>query len=201
MKKCLYFAFALLAAGSLSACMNPRGLPDYTASGALAGAATGAAIGGSTSRSPAGALIGAAVGAVAGGAVGHDMDRQQELQMQQQAQNVRPLTLADIKNLTVAKLSDDIIISQIRNSRTVYKLTGDNIIDLKNAGVSERVIDYMINTPGLVSSDSVSVPVEPVYVAPMPGYVWNGGTWIWRDGHRRWHEGYWRGPDDNGFRH
>jgi hypothetical protein len=34
----------------------------------------------------------------------------------------------------------------IRNSRTVYRLTTAEIIDLKESGVSNKVIDFMINT-------------------------------------------------------
>lgn len=200
MKKYRVAVVLLLMSGFLSACMNPRGLPDYTASGALAGAATGAAIGSTTSRSPAGALIGAAVGAVAGGAVGHDMDRQQEQWLDRQA---RVFSLGDIKNLAAAGLSDDIIVSQIRNSRAVYRLSSNDIIDLKNAGVSEQVIDYMINTPDLLVSDGPGVAVEPMYIAPSPGFIWIGGTWVWRGVHRRYHDGYWGGPhpEHYDFRH
>lgn len=54
---------------------------------------------------------------------------------------------ADIKALAKAGLSDEVIISQIRNSRAVYRLTTAEIIDLTESGVSQRVIDFMINTP------------------------------------------------------
>jgi hypothetical protein len=55
-------------------------------------------------------------------------------------------TVADIKALAKAGLSDEVILSHIRNSQTVYHLTTAEIIDLKNSGVSEKVIDFMINT-------------------------------------------------------
>ena len=54
--------------------------------------------------------------------------------------------LADIKALVKSGISDDVILSQIRNSRAVYHLTTAEIIDLKTSGVSEKVIDFMINT-------------------------------------------------------
>lgn len=54
--------------------------------------------------------------------------------------------MADIKALAGAGLSDDVILSHIRNSQAVYHLTTAEIIDLKKSGVSEKVIDYMINT-------------------------------------------------------
>jgi hypothetical protein len=61
---------------------------------------------------------------------------------------LQPIGLADVKALAKAGLSDEVIISQIRNSRTVYRLSAAEIIDLKQSGVSEKVIDYMINATG-----------------------------------------------------
>ncbi len=64
----------------------------------------------------------------------------------------QPLGTADVKMLAKSGISDDVIISQIRNSRTVYHLTAADILDLKDAGVSEKVIDFMINTPSMYRS-------------------------------------------------
>ncbi len=58
----------------------------------------------------------------------------------------QPMGLADIKMLAKSGVSDEVILSQIRNSRTVYHLSAAEILDLKDAGVSEKVIDFMINT-------------------------------------------------------
>lgn len=58
----------------------------------------------------------------------------------------QPLSIADIKALSKAEVSDEVIISQIRNSKTVFRLSAAEIIDLKESGVSQRVIDAMINT-------------------------------------------------------
>jgi hypothetical protein len=62
------------------------------------------------------------------------------------------LGTADVKMLAKSGISDDVIISQIRNSRTVYHLSAAEILDLKDAGVSEKVIDFMINTPSMYRS-------------------------------------------------
>jgi hypothetical protein len=174
-------------------------------------------------------LIGAAVGAVAGGLIGHSLDQQQQQQLRQQAPQTyvrvdqgQPLGVADVKALAVASVSDDVIISQIRNSRTVYHLSAADIIDLRNAGVSNRVIEFMINTPGtygampapqastvVVTQPPPPPPAETVVVASSPGYVWIGGEWAWNGGwiwvaghwgyppypHAVWVHGYWgRGP-------
>jgi hypothetical protein len=55
------------------------------------------------------------------------------------------LGLADIKALAKAEVADDIVISEINNTRSTFSLTAQAIIDLKNAGVSEKVIAYMMN--------------------------------------------------------
>lgn len=55
-------------------------------------------------------------------------------------------SVADVKALVTAGLSDEVILSHIRNSQAVYHLTTTEIIDLKNSGASEKVIDFMINT-------------------------------------------------------
>jgi hypothetical protein len=35
--------------------------------------------------------------------------------------------------------------------------------------------------------------VEPVLVAPGPGYIWIGGYWSWTGGRHVWSRGHWRG--------
>ncbi len=57
--------------------------------------------------------------------------------------------LADIKSLAKAGVSDEVIISQIRNAHAAYRLSTAEVLDLKAAGVSDKVIDFMINTPTL----------------------------------------------------
>ena len=166
------------AAGVWSAgCTSPTGRPDYTASGALAGGATGAIIGSMARHPGPGALVGGAVGAVVGGLVGHGLDQAQEAQLQAQApqtwQHVeqgQPLTLVDIKALAKAGIGDDLLISQIRNSRTTYRLSTVDILDLKNAGVNEKVIDFMINTPATVVQPQTAPAPSYYYTTPPPYY-------------------------------
>jgi hypothetical protein len=78
----------------------------------------------------------------------------------------QPLGLPDVKMLAKNGVSDEVILSQIRNSRTVYHLSSAEIIDLKDAGVSQKVIDFMINTP-TTSPGGPVVTVSPV-AAPAP---------------------------------
>jgi outer membrane lipoprotein SlyB len=210
MKPLAYVSMAAIAAMFIAGCYTPQGRPDYTASGALAGGATGAVIGSMARRPGPGALVGGAVGAVIGGIIGHGMDQAQEAQLRAQAPQTlqrveqgQPLTVADVQSLAGAGIGDDLIISQIRNSRTVYHLTTADIIALKNGGVSERVIDFMINTPtqtpsaqvaGVVGPEPPPPPPEQVVPAPGPEYVWVGGTWVWLGDRWAWHRGYWHRP-------
>ena len=197
-----------LAVGVLiTGCMSPTGQPDYTASGALAGGATGAIVG-SMSRNPgAGALVGALVGAL----IGNGMDQTQEAQVRAQApqtmqrvEQSQPLSVSDIKALVKAGIGDDLVISQIRNSCTVYHLSTADILDLNSAGVGEKIIDFMINTPtqvqptqaaGVVGTTPPAPLVEQIVVAPGPDYLWVDGAWLWFGNCWAWHSGYWHRPE------
>lgn len=53
---------------------------------------------------------------------------------------------ADVKALVKGGIADEVVISQITQSKTVYRLTTAEIIDLKESGVSDKVIDFMVNT-------------------------------------------------------
>jgi len=147
----------------LSGCVNPDGTPNNTGSGALMGGAlgalTGAAIGGRGHAGP-DALIGAAAGALAGGLIGNAADREQDARLRAQAPPAyypaypatvpsRPTSIADVETMAKAGVSDDVIISQIQNTRTVYHLAAVDVIGLRKAGVSDNVLNFMINTPSL----------------------------------------------------
>ncbi len=125
----------LLLAGSavvLTGCQNPDGTQNNTGSGALIGGAfgalAGAAIGGPRNGGV-GALIGAAAGAIGGGLIGNSMDQEQNARLRAEAPQTyvkidqgQPLQVADVQALVKAGVSDDVIISQIQNSHTVYHL-------------------------------------------------------------------------------
>ena len=198
----------------LSGCVNPDGTQNNTGSGALLGGAIGAiggaAIGGSHHGGQ-DALIGAAVGALAGGLIGNSMDQEQRDRLRSQSPQTyskmeqgQPLSIADIKALAHAGISDDVIVSQIKNSRAVFRLSAADIIDLRDSGVTDKVVNYMINTPSTVP-ESVSTqttaiqyappapPVETVIVSPGSGYVWVDGEWEW-EGRWVWVGGHWMHP-------
>jgi outer membrane lipoprotein SlyB len=216
MKTKLNVLFFTAAASSvlLTGCISEDGTPDNTGTGALTGGGVGAFTGAVADRGNpgSGALIGAAVGAIAGGLIGHSLDQQQQERLHAQAPQTyvrvdqgKPLGMADIKALAKAGVSDDVIISQIKSSHTVFRLSAADIIDLHNAGVSDGVVNFMINTQSsaeaapvtattVVASAPPPPPVETVTViAPRPGYVWVDGEWIW-SGSWVWVAGHWAYP-------
>ena len=123
-----------------------------TGTGALVGggigAGAGALIGGGQ-----GALIGGVVGAAAGGLVGNALDAQSQRNLEKDSPSTmrkieknQKLSINDVIAMSQAGVSPDTIISMIENSKSEFYLTSSEVIKLKNAGVSEKVINYMIES-------------------------------------------------------
>ena len=60
--------------------------------------------------------------------------------------NERAMSLEDVINLSKVKLDSEVIIRQIEVTRSKFELTSDEIVMLKNEGVDDDVIEYMIET-------------------------------------------------------
>lgn len=138
---------SLILSVALVGCQSKAG------TGALAGAGVGAVVGGVATHSAGGALIGGAVGAATGAIIGAALDASDRNSLQQQSPHTlrkidqgHQLSIDDIKNMSRAGLSDDVIISQISATKSVFYLSTADIIDLKKSGVSQRVINDMIET-------------------------------------------------------
>jgi len=88
--------------------------------------------------------------------------------------NAETVSVADIKALTKAGLSEEVILSQIQTAHATFNLSTAEIIELKDAGVSQRIIDVIINAPStatLPAQASNSVPLlqsTSSSPAPMP---------------------------------
>jgi len=141
------FVVVSLALFFLASCESKAG------TGALAGAGIGAIGGAAITGSAGGALIGAGVGAATGAIVGAALDASDREALDRESPRTtrkidrgEPLSTTDVKKMTKAGLSDDVIISQIDATKSVYHLSSADIIDLKKAGVSQRVINHMIQT-------------------------------------------------------
>lgn len=207
----------------LTGCVSPDGSPDRTGSGALAGTAigatSGALIGSRSGRGGEGALIGGAIGLLTGSLIGHSMDQDAKARLRAEAPQTlarvdqgQPLAVADVKAMVKAKISDEVIMTQIRNTHTVYRLSAPDIIDLHESGVSQKLTEFMINTATTnagaaapaaqaqtvyVAQPPPPLLVENVIVAPGPGCVWVTGDWEWR-GRWVWTSGRWVYPPQQG---
>ena len=121
---------------------------------------TGACIGGPNSGAigkllggDQGFLVGGAAGVIGGGLIGASLDWQearnlkaQNLQTYARVDNGEKLSVNDVIHLSKADLSDDKIVELIQKTNSRYHLNRYQIDKLYEAGVSELVIDYMLDT-------------------------------------------------------
>ena len=130
------------------------GCETKTGTGALAGGALGAGTGALISGGGAkGTLIGGAVGALAGGLIGAALDEQDRKVMErtsprtvQRMDRGEPLTVNDVIKLSQGGVSDETIIRYMQDTDTTYNLSQTQINRMREAGVSPRVINYMVET-------------------------------------------------------
>lgn len=160
------------------------------AAGSLLGAGTGAVVGSATGDAGAGALIGGALGAIGGGLVGAGLDeteaRNKERIAAATAQPAStPISVAEIVQMAHSGVGDDVICSSIRSSNAIFQLTPTDVVNLHNQGVSDRVIQTMLDSPR-----RAAVPVQRViYQQPAPIYVVEPGPPVISFGwhrHRCW---------------
>ena len=205
-----------LLAGCYDRYGRPNYTGDGALVGAGSGALLGAAI--DRRNPGVGALIGGASGLVAGSLVGHAMDddarrRRYEsppvyvepapapipvytvppgegaaVQLAPATPQGAPPSLADIKNMARSGVSDDVIISQIASTHAVYTLDAAALIDLKNAGVSDKVTNAMIATASQALVQLAPPPPqdETILVSPGPEYYWCAGEWMWTGASWAW---------------
>jgi hypothetical protein len=100
-----------------------------------------------------------------------------------------PLSLSDIKSLSRNGVSDAVIIRYIRDRGTVYTLSSGDVTSLRKAGVSQSVVDFMLQTaqnPG-----PYYYPYGPYWGDPYwGGPYWGGGFYYGGYGggyHHHWH--------------
>lgn len=136
----LVFVLASFLIGCES--MGPKTQTGAVAGGAL-GAVAGGVIGHQSGRGVEGAAIGAAVGALGGGLLGNAWDKEDK-----KAQETNPnyITIAGIVDMAAKGMPGDVIIEEIKRTKSVYHLTSETINYMKQNKVSDKVIDYMLTT-------------------------------------------------------
>jgi hypothetical protein len=76
------------------------------------------------------------------------------------------MTNQDVIKLTQAKLSDDLIIAKIQQSKTNFDTSVEALVTLQKVGVSERVIQAMMNPAA--APQAVAKPTPPPATTPRP---------------------------------
>src|SRR5262245_15857203 len=138
-----WLAGALLPVVLVSGCQSMNNTEKGAVAGGGIGAGAGALIGHATGHTGAGALIGGLTGGLLGGAIGNDADKEKARQECIAAAEARHLNITDVASMAQQHVSDGIIINQIRTTGSVYNLTADEIVWLRQQGVSEAVIAEM----------------------------------------------------------
>ena len=136
----LLFAISLLGCDTMGE-NTQRG----AVGGALLGAVAGGVIGHQSGNGLAGAAIGATVGAVGGGLIGNRIDTRNRSK-EQILTSTEKLGISDVIVLAKSGMTDDAIIAKIAETGSVYNLSVAEIDALRKEGVSNRVVDYMMNT-------------------------------------------------------
>ncbi len=79
-------------------------------------------------------------------------------------QTQKPITNADIVNMTKQNFDPSLIVKDIQTSNTDFDTSPQALIDLKNAGVDKSVMDAMLSAQARKPSDAV----EAVHSTPVP---------------------------------
>jgi uncharacterized protein YcfJ len=169
MLRIMLFSATLVSLGCSSLTPTENGV---LGGGALGGVA-GALIGNATGNTAAGAAIGTGIGAIAGGLTGNAVEQAEHkavARAERQQAAARQLGMTDVVQMSQSKVSDAVIIGQIRTTNSTYQLSPTDIQWLKENGVSDNVVLEMQQT---------STRARPVvYGRPRPIYVYEEPVFI-----------------------
>ena len=83
-----------------------------------------------------------------------------------------PYGVEDVLKLSRAQISEDIILNYVQNSGTIYNLAPKDIVYLRDQGVSDKVLNAMLNQRKRVElAAQTTQPVPSGGVAPTAGQV------------------------------
>lgn len=179
-------------------CRSPYHADQDAFAGGLIGSGIGAVVGHQTGNTAEGAIVGGLAGALVGNAVGEEKDfieaRNRQMIEAQMGQTVRAgvVTHGEIITMSQAGVGDELIINHVRHHGVTNQPTSNDLIQLKNAGVSDAVVKVMMEPRPVVAT--------PVSSGPAPVIVeehYYGAPYRYRHhwphhrhhGHRRRHHG------------
>ncbi|HBO44466.1 MAG TPA: hypothetical protein DD670_11140 [Planctomycetaceae bacterium] len=138
---------------TVSGCRSPYHADRGAVGGGLLGAGMGALIGDASGNAAAGTAIGAGVGALTGAIIGTEMDdaeaRNRAMIEQQLGRQVAAgtVTREEVIAMTNASVDEQLIVNHIRARGMVAPPDANDLIMLKQHGVSAAVIDAMQTSP------------------------------------------------------
>jgi len=97
-----------------------------------------------------------------------------------------PLTVPDIIELSKRGVPVPFIIHYLRRTETSYPLSPSDITELKNAGVSPDVVNYLLATPSIYSPQRYPYPYYPPPYSYGP-YYYDYPPVIVSGPYDRWH--------------
>lgn len=174
--------FLMVVPAVTTGCASMNNTERGALGGGVVGTAAGTAIGAATGRPLLGAALGGAVGTAGGALIGNESDkrdaRERELELAEAREQQARMGIADVIALAQAGHSDQVIINQIRSTRSTFQLAGSDLDMLKNAGVSQAVIAEMQAARAaptrVIREPRPTVIYErgPVIVRPAPYYYY-----------------------------
>lgn len=100
------------------------------------------------------------------------------------AESSRKLTKEDVVNMVTSDIGDEVIIAQIDATGSRFELSVSDVVELKNAGVSEKVIEYMISTGK--EQDREGREARYLWYYDYPYHYYSGVRVVYLNG-SRWH--------------
>lgn len=84
-----------------------------------------------------------------------------------------PYGVDDIVKLKRAQISEEVIVTYVLNSGTVYNLTPNDIVNLRNEGLSDRVVTTMMNQRQRVPDEAAQQvaqqqAIQQAFTGPLP---------------------------------
>lgn len=136
----------------LGGCRSPYHADRGAFWGGLTGLAVGTAVGDHNGNALAGAAIGTAAGTLAGAAIGQSMDNedarnQAAIEAHMGRRIAGAAKIDDVVAMSQAGLGDQVIITHIQSNGVPKRPSAAELIQMKNKGVSDPVLDAMQQAP------------------------------------------------------
>ena len=114
-------------------------------------------------------LAGLAISLLSTGCMsGYYAHRERRQVVQEDSLMPPPMTVDDVIALARDSVGDDVILEQMKATHSYFRLTNNDIRDLKKSGVSDQVINAMIKT----GTQPQASTRQAVYYYPYSDYYW-----------------------------